>query len=74
MADRKMTFCFSRDGCRNWSNLREQSLGELGQYRKEIRFYLRAGNVTMFSGKIRNASPVKAPILGAVMQVTPSEF
>lgn len=72
MSDRKMTFCYSKDGGHNWSNLRERSLGELGDYRKDVQI-LRLGQQREFVAKIRTSSPIKGAILGAVAQITPSD-
>lgn len=71
MSDRNMTLSTSRDGGRNWSNLRERSLGELGEYRKRVQFH-RCGQHYQFVPRIRVSSPIKATVLGAVAQVTPA--
>jgi len=71
MNDRKVTLQYSRDGGRNWSNGKERSLGEIGEYRKRVRFH-RLGTHVQYVVKFRTSSPIKATVLGAVAQVTPA--
>lgn len=67
-ADHKLMFNYSNDGGRNWSNIRERSIGAIGDYLKRVKLF-RLGAHRQFVGKIRISSPVKADLLGAVAQV-----
>lgn len=71
MTDRKMTLSVSRDGGRNWSNHKERSLGDVGEYRKRVIVH-RMGQARSLSVAIRVASPIKATILGATAKITPA--
>lgn len=71
MSNRKVEICYSDDGGHNWSNWREASLGEIGQYGKRVRFN-RFGTFRNRVWKIRVASPVKRDLLGAVAYMTDS--
>ncbi|KRG69125.1 hypothetical protein [Pseudoxanthomonas dokdonensis] len=72
MSDRKVQISYSDDGGRNWSNWRERSLGELGEYGKRVRFW-RLGRFRNRIYRIRVSSPIKRDLLGGVVniQVTP---
>lgn len=65
MSDRKVLFRYSDDGGRNWTNWREQSLGEQGEYRKRIR-YRRLGQFRSRIFQIQVSSPIKRDLMGAV--------
>jgi hypothetical protein len=66
MADRKVQLSYSDDGARNWSNWRERSLGETGEYAKRVRFN-RLGSFRNRVYRVRVSSPVKRDLLGAVV-------
>ncbi len=66
MSDRKVLISYSDDGGRNWSNWRERSLGEVGEYAKRVRFW-RLGRFRNRIYRIRVSSPVKRDLLGAVV-------
>lgn len=68
MSDRKVFLCYSDDGGRNWSNWRERSLGETGEYNKRIRFN-RLGSFRERIWRIRVSSPVKRDIIAASAQL-----
>lgn len=65
MSDRKVFVCYSDDGGRNWSNWRERSLGEIGEYNKRIRLNC-LGSFRNRLMRIRVSSPVKRDLLGVV--------
>lgn len=71
MSDKKVMLSYSDDGGYNWSDWREASLGEIGQYSKRIRFN-RLGSFRNRVWRIRVASPVKRDLLGAVAYMTDS--
>lgn len=68
MSDRKLLLSYSDDGGRNWSNWRERSIGELGEYQKRVRFN-RLGRFRNRIYRVRITSPVRADILGAVVNL-----
>lgn len=72
MSDRKATFRVTKDGGRNWGNWKERSLGDVGEYRKRV-IVNRLGQSRSLSIAIRVTSPIKATILGATAQITPSD-
>ena len=72
MNDRKTTLSVSKDGGRNWSNPRERSLGELGEYRKRVTVE-RLGQSRQMVFRVRVTSPIKATILGFTAQITPAD-
>lgn len=71
MSDRKVFICYSDDGGRNWSNWRERSLGEVGEYQKRVRLHL-LGKFQNRIFKIRVSSPIRRDLLGAVGYLTGS--
>lgn len=71
MTDRKVFICYSNDGGHTWSNWRERSLGEVGEYEKRIRLW-RLGKFHNRIFKIRVSSPVRRDLLGAVGYITGS--
>lgn len=66
MAD--ILFSYSNDGGRNFSNWRQRSIGDVGEYNKRVKF-LRLGAHRQFVPRIRISDPVVADVLGAVAQV-----
>ena len=68
MADRKVEICYSKDGGYNWSNWREYSLGDLGEYSRRIRIN-RLGRGRQWVFRIRVSSPVKRDLYGAVAYI-----
>lgn len=72
MSDRKVTIRTTKDGGRNWGNHKERDLGEQGEYRKRV-LAARFGQARTMSVAIRVSSPIKATILGATAQITPSD-
>lgn len=71
MPDNFVRLQYSRDGGRNWSNYKERSLGEVGEYRKRVQFH-RLGQHRQAVIRFRVSSPIKATCLGAVAQITPA--
>ncbi|MEB1529890.1 hypothetical protein [Xanthomonas sp. WHRI 7945] len=71
MSDRKVEICYSKDGGYNWSNWREYSVGERGQYQRRIRIN-RLGSGRNWVFKIRISSPVKRDLYGAVAVIEPT--
>lgn len=71
MSDRKVEVCHSKDGGYNWSNWREYSLGELGDYQRRIRMN-RFGRGRNWVFRIRVSSPVKRDLYGAVAYIEPT--
>ncbi len=72
MSDRKVTITISKDGGHNYGAAREQSLGELGQYRHRVRFR-RLGRSEQFCAKVRVTSPIVMDHLGAVVEMEAGE-
>ncbi|NYF21911.1 hypothetical protein HDC36_003387 [Xanthomonas sp. JAI131] len=68
MSDRKVEICYSKDGGSNWSNWRECSLGELGEFKRRVRVK-RLGPGRDWVFKIRVSSPVKRDLYGAVAMI-----
>lgn len=64
MIDRKVMLRYSDDGGYMWSNWRERSLGEVGQYMKRVSF-TRNGDFTHRTYQIAVSSPVKRDLLTA---------
>ena len=65
---------YSKDGGRNWSNWRRQSLGETGEYADRIRArFRRLGSGRQWVFRIRVSSPRKRDLLGAVAYMEPTE-
>lgn len=65
MSNRKVFLCYSDDGGHTWSNWRERSLGERGEYGKRVRFN-GLGAFRNRIWRIRVSSPIKRDLLGAV--------
>lgn len=72
MTDRKVFVCYSDDGGRNWSNWRERSLGEVGEYGKRVRLS-QLGRFRNRIWKVRVSSPIKRDLLGAVAVLEPTD-
>lgn len=72
MSDRKVLVAVSRDGGHNWSDWRESTLGEIGEYQKRVRFR-RFGQARQFVMKVRVTSPIRADFHGAVLDVEAGE-
>lgn len=72
MTDRKVEICYSKDGGYNWSNWREYSMGELGQYQRRIRIN-RLGSGRNWVFKVRVSSPVSRDLYGAVAYIEPTD-
>ena len=70
--DRKAMFRVTKDGGRNWGNWKERDLGEQGEYRKRV-VVTRLGQARSLALAVRVSSPVKATLLGATAQITPSD-
>lgn len=71
MTDRKVFICYSNNGGRTWSNWRERSLGEIGEYEKRVKLN-RLGKFRNRIFKIRVSSPIRRDLLGAVGYITGS--
>ena len=71
MSNRKITIRSTRDG-RNWGDAKERSLGEQGEYQKRV-IVSRLGMFRNGAIRIRNSSPVVAPLLGLLARTTPAE-
>lgn len=63
MSDRKLTLAISKDCGRNFLDTREASLGELGQYAKQVHFN-RFGHARDFRAEFKVTSPVCVDIMG----------
>jgi hypothetical protein len=70
--DRKVQIAVSRDGGHNWNDWRERSLGEIGEYRKRVRFS-RLGQGVQLVMKTRVTSPIRADFMGLVADLEPGE-
>lgn len=68
MTNRKALLSYSDDGGHTWSNWRERSLGEVGEYRKRVRFN-RLGAFRSRVWRVRVSSPVRVDFLGGVAQL-----
>ncbi len=64
MHERKVMLRYSDDGGYTWSNWKERSLGEIGQYMKPVRF-TRNGDFIHRTYEISVSSPVKRDLLTA---------
>jgi len=71
MSNRKVQIWATRDG-RNWKDAKERSLGEQGEYQKRV-IVSRLGMFRNGAVRIRNSSPVVAPLLGLLARTTPAE-
>ena len=72
MSDRKVQVSVSKDGGHNWSDWRECSLGEVGQYRRRCVFR-RFGIARQLAIRVRVTSPVQASLMGAVAEISGGE-
>lgn len=64
MSDHKVMLRYSDDGGYNWSNWKERSLGEVGQYMKPVRF-TRNGDFIHRTYQISVSSMTKRDMLTA---------
>lgn len=64
MSNRTVRLSYSDDGGYNESNVKERSLGEVGQYMKRVTF-TRMGDFTIRVYTISVSSPVKRDLLTA---------
>lgn len=64
MSDRTVRMRVSRNGGYTWSDWRERSLGEVGDFLKRVRFS-RFGRSRQFLVEVSVASPVKADLIAA---------
>lgn len=66
MTDRKVKVRVSKDGGHNYTNWREHSLGELGEYQDRTNVvFRRLGIAKQFQFDIEVSSPIKASVLAA---------
>lgn len=65
MSDRKVLVAISKDGGHHWSDWREASLGEIGEYQTRVVFR-RFGTGRGFVMKVRITSPIRADFMGCV--------
>lgn len=64
--DHFVTVSYSKDGGRNWSNIKRRSIGQIGQYQQRIKLRrLGLGRTWIF--KISVSSARKRDLLGAVV-------
>jgi len=70
MTDRKVTIRSTKDG-RNWGDAKERSLGEVGEYNTRT-IATRLGLFRSGAIRIRNSSPVVAPLLGLLARTSPA--
>lgn len=63
--DRLIEVCYSDDGGHNWSNWRQRSLGEMGQFNHAIKL-TRLGTSRERIWRIRTSSPIPTELHGAV--------
>ncbi len=68
MSDRYVNVRISTDGGHNWSNWREMSLGELGQFQTRVT-YRRFGLARQFVFDIMVTSPIRADLIAASAQI-----
>jgi hypothetical protein len=68
VTDRKISITVSKDGNHNFTNKRETTLGELGEYSQRVRF-LRFGRARQFTLQTEVTSPIVVDILGAVVSI-----
>lgn len=59
---------YSRDGGRNWSNWKQRSLGEAGDFMKRVRLY-RLGRGRQWVFDVRVTDPVRADLIAGSIQV-----
>lgn len=68
----KLTIDYSKDGSHNFSNKKEASIGEIGQYEKRVRFN-RFGAARQFVMRVSCSEPVVCDLLGAVAYIEGSD-
>lgn len=59
---------YSKNGGRNWSNWKQRSLGEVGDFMKRVRLY-RLGRGRQWVVDIRVTDPVRADLIAGSVQV-----
>lgn len=59
---------YSKDGGRNWSDWKQRSLGEVGDFVKRVTFR-RLGQGRQWVFDIRVTDPVRADLIAASMQI-----
>lgn len=70
MSDRFVRIRYSKDGGYNWGQWRTITLGQLGDYQTRARARFRQiGIARSICFDIEVSSPIKADIIGAVMQI-----
>ena len=72
MTNRSVTLEYSDDGGHTWSNVRERSLGEQGEYRKRVRFN-RLGAFRARIWRVRTSAPIRVDFLGGVAQLVKTD-
>lgn len=72
MSDRKVQISVTRDGGRTFGNIKERSLGELGDWTKRVRVN-RMGEFRTCSIRVRVSSPIRATLMAAFADITPSQ-
>lgn len=60
--------CYSKDGGRNWSDWKQRSLGEVGDFMKRVKVN-RLGQGRQWVFSIRVTDPVRADLIAAAMQI-----
>lgn len=68
MSDPKLTMDYTKDGAYNFSNKKEASIGNVGQYEQRVKFkrFGMARNIVL---RVSCSEPVVSDILGAVAYV-----
>lgn len=59
---------YSKDGGRNWSNIKKRSIGKIGEYQQRIRLHRMGGGRTWVF-RVVVSSPRKRDLMGAVVNV-----
>ena len=70
--DPQIVLDWSNDWGRTWSNERAQSMGEIGEYRKRVKFW-RLGQDRYRVYRITISDPVKRVILSADLEADPGQ-
>lgn len=65
---RIVRFRYSKDGGNNWSDFRDASLGEVGEFVRDIEWN-RLGRGRQWVFDISNTSPVRADLLAASVKL-----
>ena len=72
MADRTVMLAYSKDGGKTWSDWKYRSLGDIGTYRKRVKFGP-FGAGQSFTFKIRVVSPAVADLCAGSIAVEARE-